>query len=118
MQPTIGRIVDAFYSSDAERIAGASKLYRETVPLEDIQDSYECCGMVIPKQNLEFDSNNAIRIREYVTPERLEALEEGAEPTAEEREAYRKDVVDGSNMGRETRTISQDMDTTAPAHRL
>lgn len=95
MQPTIDKIIEQFFSGTKDGIARASALYEDTIfgKEEGAREDFEHCGTVIPNKQMEFDRDDVDRLEGQVTDERLEALWEGAEPTEEERRAYRASVI-------------------------
>jgi hypothetical protein len=105
MQATIDKIIEQFLSGTTDGIVRACGLYEDTLFREDGEErarqDFEHCGMVIPNERLEFDRDDVDRLEGHVTDERSKALWEGAEPTEEERQAYRASVIakveDGSD---------------------
>jgi hypothetical protein len=95
LQPTIDNIVSHFYSGRRNGVARAHEFYERTF-LSDVdgaRDDFECCGLVIPLGLLEFDPDNVDPLEGYVSDDRLDALRKRAEPTEDERQAYRSRVI-------------------------
>jgi hypothetical protein len=89
MQETINQIVQGFRFGDLIERDRAADLYEETFDLDEIQSEAVCCGTIAPNSFLEFDRDHLELLKESLSPERMEELESGAEPTPEERERYR-----------------------------
>lgn len=95
MQTTIDKIIEQFFAGSKDSVALACALYKDILfgEEEGAREDFAHCGMVIPNECLEFDSDYVDRLEGRVTDERLEALSEGSEPTEQERRAYRAVVI-------------------------
>lgn len=93
MQDSEYQIVQDFLSGDRARKAKAARLYADTFDLEQIQSEAVCSGMFVPDKLLEFDRDNLGILEESLSPERMEELENGADPTPGERKRYRASLL-------------------------
>jgi hypothetical protein len=90
----IDEIVEQFYSSLQEGLPRTCAIYKETMfeEYEGYREDFDHCGAVIPKEQLEFDRDDD-RLRDYSTHDRINALADGAEPTEDEKQEYRRRVI-------------------------
>lgn len=89
MQDKIDQIIDGFLAGGAAK-ARARELYQESFDLSHIQSEAIHSGLLVPNRWLEIDRNSPELLEGLFSAKRIEEIESGAEPTARERNRYRK----------------------------
>jgi hypothetical protein len=88
MQDAIDEIVDSFLAGGAGR-RRAIELYQDNFDLDEIQSNALRSALLVPNWWLEIDRDRPELLQGLFSPTRIEELETGVEPTAEEQERYR-----------------------------
>jgi len=81
MQDTINQIVEGFSPGIEARKLKLKVFCEKTFDLDEILGRSFRCGTVVPNWFLEFDRDNLDLLEKSFSPERMEELKSGAEPT-------------------------------------
>jgi hypothetical protein len=99
MQRIIDEIVEQYFAGE-EGMTRSVALYTENMSaFEEAATEFEYTGQVIPHDLLEVDRDEQYTLEKILTPERFDAVEDGVEPTEQEKQAYRAAVIESVQEG-------------------